>query len=207
MQDEPTVPIPPAEPTAAAPATSSGGEPPAPPPPPAWHGPAAGGPNRVTRILGHRATGWFVAALLVGVVVGLAVALANTSSAPARAVVGAPALTPPPQALRVPANGRIGTFPGTRFVGGLVVGRVQSTSASSFTVATSSGSTVRVDEQSSTIYRRDGGATTKASVKKGDEVFVLGTRSGSTVKARSVAILANGAGSFYFPGGSSYFPG
>ncbi len=202
MQDEPTSPTPAAESEGTGPATPSGVTPQPPTqPPPDSRQPAAGRPNRVTSILGHRATGWFVAALLVGVVTGLAVALANTSSGPARAIVESPSNVLPPYTFTRPASPRGSLpIPVRPFGVGALTGRVQSTSTSSFTVATSFGANVKVEEQSSTIYRRDGSAATKASVKKGVEVFVVGTRSGSTVKASVVTIIAMGPQSSYLPG-------
>jgi hypothetical protein len=197
MEDEPTAPIPPS--------ASEGATPPsATPPPPSWTpppGPVAPKPNPFVQVVGHRAAGWIVAALLVGAVTGLSVALANTSSAPAPVALRGPVTLPAPRAFPLPA-GASGAF--RRVFGGLggvVAGRVSSVSASSFAIRSVTGAVIRVDEQSSTTYRDDGAKATKASVKVGDEVFVLGTRSGATVKALRVIVgPANGFGPYFFPG-------
>ncbi|MGB9112226.1 MAG: hypothetical protein WCF24_05825, partial [Acidimicrobiales bacterium] len=115
-------------------------------------------------------------------------------------VIERPSVALPPNAFQTPVRPPGARIPAEPFAGGALAGRVQSTSTSNFTVATPSGSDVKVDEQSSTIYRRDGSATTKASVKKGVEVFVVGTRSGSTVKASLVTIITTGSRPFYLPG-------
>lgn len=206
MEDEPTAPIPPAAPPeGAAPTPPPGGDapPPAQPPPswppqppPSWPPSGARKPNRATRVLGHRATGWFVAALLVGAVVGLSVALADAPTV-ARATVTLPsrAAVRPPSAFEAPAPA---TGPRTFRFGNLTAGKVTAVSSSSFTVSTVSGSVVTVDEQSSTTYRSAGSSVTKASVKKGDDVFVAGSKSGSTVKASEVIIGSTGR-AFFFP--------
>jgi hypothetical protein len=204
MEDEPTAPIPPTEeggpstPGAASPPPTSN------PPPPSWALPppaAIAKTNLFTRVVGHRAAGWIVAALLVGAVTGLSVALANASSTPAaRTTIHNPVAIRPPSGSRFPF-GASGAF--RRRAGGLdnaVVGRVNSVSASSFTVTTGSGTVVKIDEQSSTTYRVGANQGTKASVKTGEEVFVFGSRSGSMLKASRVIIAASGGG-YFFPGG------
>lgn len=200
MEDEPTAPISPATPKGAEPTAPPGVwvPPPAPAqPPPSSPQPGAGRPSRATQILGRRATGWFVAALLVGAVVGLSVALTNAPGA-SRAIVGfqGPVTVRPPATFQVPAPAS-GATPFR--VGGFIAGKVTSVSASSFTVSTASGSALTVDEQSSTIYRSAGASVTKASVKKGDTVLVVGATSGSTVKADEVLIGSLGRRLFYLP--------
>lgn len=204
MQDEPTAPIPPTASEGTGPTPAPPGPPPPAAPPPAWvpppsPPPAAAKPRRITAIVGHRLAGWIVAALLVGAVTGLSVALATTSSAPVASrtpiTVQPPTYQIPsraPNAFRVPVPfGRAGN---------VVEGKVNSISASSFTITTTNGSVVTVDEQSATVYRSAGATTTKASVKKGDEVFVFGSRSGSTVKALAVFIGRFGPATYFFPG-------
>lgn len=79
MEDEPTSPIPATqsgdtEPQPAVKLPSQGGVQPPPPAPP-WSPTPAASPKRIAKILGHHATGWFVAALMVGAVSGLSVAV------------------------------------------------------------------------------------------------------------------------------------
>jgi hypothetical protein len=207
MEDEPTAPIPPAGSENSATTPTEVAEPAAAQPPPLSPEPQVTKPRRVVKIVGHRATGWFVAALLVGAVTGLSVALANAPSSPVRAVIGGPAIARPPIRFQVPAHApnvfQVPAFgvplPYQHLLSG-IVGQVTSTSPGSFAVTTLSGSVVKVDEQSSTSYRSGANVTTKAAVKKGVEVFVFGTRSGSTVKASIVSIVPTRPNTFYLPG-------
>ena len=173
-------------------------------PPPGWAPPPSGwmpappaGPSPVRRVVGHWVTGWVVAALLAGAVVGLSVALANTSSAPRPLA----ARTIPRFGAQTPAFGGGGSsraFGGgfSRALGGATVGTVESVAKSSFTMKTASGSTRTVDEQSSTNYRSGRQSATKSAVGTGDRVAVVGTLSGSTIKATSVTVLPASFGGF-----------
>lgn len=202
MEDEPTVPNPPVGSTGGEETTTPGATvPPPAPAPPLSPQPHGAKPNPIAKIVGHRATGWFVAALLVGVVTGLAVALANAPSTPVSSVTyRSPVAVRPPNAYQVPVQVPSALPVPFRQIGNITAGRVSSVSASSFTIASLSGSVVTVDEQSSTTYRGVGGPATKASVKKGDEVLVIGSRSGSTVKASEVIVGAIRPRTFFLPG-------
>ena len=140
--------------------------------------------GRVRRVLKHWSTGWFVAALLVGVVAGLSVALAmSPTSTFARVRYGFAGPVPffrlAPQA---------GPLPDERGLPGF--GTVDSVGQSSFTMTTFGGAKLTVDEQSSTVYRSESGGTgSKSSVQKGDRVVVVGTRTGSIVMAAQVIVL------------------
>lgn len=201
MEDEPTVPVPPAQPggveTPPIPTAAVSVPPPAGPwtPPPSYSS-----PNRFVRALGHRATGWFVAALMVGVITGLSVALSNAPSNVAPLAYSAPQQVVPPsiQIPKVP-NKRVFTvpaFPQTplHFFGAASVGRVDSVGSTSFTMISAGGSKVTVGEQSTTTYQSFGGAVGKSALKKGVSVAVIGSRSGSTVKAARVFVLGGPLG-------------
>jgi hypothetical protein len=80
-----------------------------------------------------------------------------------------------------------------------VVGTVAKVGTDTFTVNAVSGQTVTVDEQSSTTYYNQATTATSSIVVTGARVFVLGTRSGTTVTARRVVVLGSGVASS--PGG------
>jgi len=159
--------------------------PPAAPEPLAPAGAPAG--SRAGQILAHRSTGWFVAVLLVGVIAGLSVALANSSQTPfVRVPVGVAA---PVRVFQFPRGG-VPLTPSVFPQGSARLGTVDSVGSSSFTMTTFSGQKVTVVEQSSTVYRKAvRGVGAKSALKKGDRVFVVGPQNGSTVKAAEILVL------------------
>jgi len=161
----------------------------------------AAGPraDRSKRLLANRTTGWVAAAVLACAVVGLSVALATTSSSPTVAFRNG--VTAPGRFGGVPTPGRSysggGPFAGRFGPGaGAVSGTVDSVSASKFTMTTSTGKKLTVDEQSSTTYRKGTSSASKSAVTAGTHVIVLGSTSGSTINATQVVILAAGDGYF-----------
>ena len=78
-----------------------------------------------------------------------------------------------------------------------MVGTVSSVSAKSFVVQDRTGTSVTVDEQSSTTYMSGRSSATVSAVVSGARVLVQGTRSGNTVTATTVVVLpAGGFGGF-----------
>ena len=144
-------------------------------------------------------TAWFVAGVLALTVIGMAVALASNTTAPAGAT--APAAAGP--GASIPGGSGAAGSGGGRGFGGFggpgapgVVGTVAKLGTGSFTVTDRAGTTVTVDEQSSTTYRSGRAAATASAVTVGARVAVQGTRSGSTVTASAVIVLrAGGFGS------------
>jgi hypothetical protein len=67
-------------------------------------------------------------------------------------------------------------------------------SKSGFTLTTSAGQKVTIDESSSTKYKKGSNSTSASAVKKGTRVLVLGTVSSTTIKATQV-IVETGSGS------------
>ncbi len=59
---------------------------------------------------------------------------------------------------------------------------------SSFTLTTSSGQEVTVDESSSTTFDRGTNSTSKNALTKGEPVLVLGTVSSTTIKASQIVV-------------------
>ena len=67
-------------------------------------------------------------------------------------------------------------------------------SKSSFTLTTSAGQEVTVDELSSTKYERGASSASKSAVTRGDHVLVLETVSSTTIKASQVLVQTTGGG-------------
>ena len=73
-------------------------------------------------------------------------------------------------------------------------GTVGSVSTSSFTMSTSTGQKVTVNEASSTTYRNGTGSTSATAIATGESVLVLGTTSGTTITATHVVVQPAGSG-------------
>src|ERR1017187_1608399 len=133
------------------------------------------GRPRVRRLLSSRKIGRIVAAAVMCPVIALSVGLATSTSASA-AQLGSG------------SNARSGPAPGGSS------GTVGSVSKSSFTLTTSAGQKVTIDEASSTKYEKGTSSTSKSVITKGERVLVLGTVSSATIKATQV-IMQTGGGS------------
>src|SRR6202035_3643578 len=77
---------------------------------------------------------------------------------------------------------------------GGAAGTVGSVSASSFTMSTSAGVTVTVDEAPSTTYQKGTSPTSASAITTGEPVLVLGTTSGVTITATQVIVQPTGSG-------------
>jgi hypothetical protein len=73
-------------------------------------------------------------------------------------------------------------------------GTVASVSTSSFTLTTSAGQRVTVDEASSTTYQNGTSSTSASALTTGEGVLVLGTTSGTTITATQVIVQPIGGG-------------
>ena len=67
-----------------------------------------------------------------------------------------------------------------------------SVSKSGFTLTTSTGEEVTVDETSSTKYEKGTTSTSKSAITKGQHVLVLGTVSSTTIKSTQIIVQATG---------------
>jgi hypothetical protein len=102
--------------------------------------------------------------------------------------------------------------PGSGFAGGLgsgghgsnarsgpaaggAVGTVGSMSTSGFTLSTSAGQKVTVNEASSTTYQKGTSPASASAVTAGESVLVLGTTNGTTITATQVTVQPAGGGS------------
>ena len=75
---------------------------------------------------------------------------------------------------------------------GGAVGTVASAPASAFTLATSAGQKVTVNEVSSTRYRKGTSSISAGAVEKGESVLVLGTTNGTTITAGEIIVQPTG---------------
>jgi hypothetical protein len=146
-------------------------------------------------MLASRSTAWAVAAVLACAVIGLSVVVVTTHSN-----------TTPSATTRLPGSGSV---PGRGFFNNPfgagangASGTVNAVSGSSFTMTTTAGDKLKVDEQSSTTYRSRTGSASASAVSAGERVIVIGSKTGSTITATQVIVLPSGGG-FGFPGSSS----
>jgi hypothetical protein len=77
---------------------------------------------------------------------------------------------------------------------GGAAGTVGSVTTTSFTISTSAGQKVTVDEASATTYQKDTSATTANAVTAGEQVLVLGTVNSTTITATQVIVQPAGSG-------------
>jgi hypothetical protein len=75
------------------------------------------------------------------------------------------------------------------------VGTVDSVSGSGFTLVTSAGQKVTVNETSSTSYHKGTSSSSASAITKGELVLVLGTTNGTTITASQVTLQPAGTGS------------
>jgi hypothetical protein len=183
---------------------TSGGADATPPPPPASspNEPASAAMAKQThrltprRFLSNRKGRWIVAATLCAVI-GVSSYAATSASATA---------TSPTATAGQGASGS-GAGGGPRFGGGGggsnarsgpaaggSSGTVTSVSTSKFTISTSAGQKVTVNETSSTTYQKGTTSTGASAITKGEPVLVLGTTSGTTIKATQVTVQPTGSG-------------
>jgi hypothetical protein len=144
------------------------------------------GPLR--RLLSSKRSKWIAAAVFTCAVVGLSVGLATSSSASA-------GLSSATAAGHVPVGGS--TRSGSAGQGsnarsgparGGAAGTVDSVSDSAFTLTTSAGQKVTIDETSSTKYANGTYSVSTSAVTEGSSVLVLGTTDSTTITATQVTV-------------------
>src|SRR5690242_4929867 len=74
------------------------------------------------------------------------------------------------------------------------VGTVESVSGSGFTLATSAGQKVTVNEAPSTSYQKGTSSSSASAITKGELVLVLGTTNGTTITASQATLQPAGTG-------------
>jgi hypothetical protein len=151
------------------------------------------------RRLSNRLTGWIVAAGLACAVLGLSIALALSSSAAAAPALPASGSGGGPAAAGGFGSGGAGSASGgagsnarSGPAPGGTIGTVGTVSNSSFTLSTSTGQKVTVNEASSTTYEQGTTAASASAVTTGAPVLVLGTVNSTTITATDVIVQPTG---------------
>ena len=124
---------------------------------------------------------WIMGAALMCAVIGFAAACGTSSVA----------ATPP----SATAAGSGGSNARSGPASGGATGTVDSLSTSGFTVLTSAGQRVTVDETSSTTYQKSTGSISASAITTGENVLVLGITGGTTITATQVIVQPAGSGS------------
>ena len=153
-------------------------------------------PRPARRLLPKRGRRWIVAAALMCAVVGLTAGCAASPSATATrpsATSTSPSAAPGHQG---PGSGAAGGGSNARSgpASGGAAGTVASVSTSGFTMSTSAGQEVTVDEASATTYQNGTSSTPASAITKGVSVLVLGTTRGTTITATQVIVQPAGTG-------------
>jgi hypothetical protein len=115
---------------------------------------------------------------------------AISSSSPAAASNGSPAASRGSAGGLGPRGGGSNARSGP--AAGGASGTVGSVSAPSFTISTSAGQKVTVDEASSTTYQKGTSPASASAIAIGKPVLVLGTTSGTTITATQVIVQPAG---------------
>jgi Domain of unknown function (DUF5666) len=143
---------------------------------------------RARSLLSKRRIRLLLAAAVMSPVIGLSVGLASSPSASAAQPASASHSAGSPGSAGGGSNARSGPAAGGSS------GTVDSVSKSSFTMTTSAGQKVTIDESSSTKYKKGTSSVSASTIKKGERVLVLGTVSSTTIKAVQVTVQATGSG-------------
>ena len=143
---------------------------------------------RVRRSLSNMKRGLIALAALMGSVTGLFIGLGTSSSAGAAQSVAA-------SSRGHFGSGSQGSNARSGSAAGGSSGTVGSVAESSFTLTTSAGQEVTVDEESSTKYEKGTSSTSKSAISTGERVLVLGTVSSTTIKATKFLVQSTGGGS------------
>jgi hypothetical protein len=143
---------------------------------------------RVRRLLWNRKSGRIVAAAVMVPVIGLSVGFVMSPSASAGQLASGS------RPAGGPLSGGGGSHARSGPAAGGSSGSVGSVSKSSFTLTTSAGQKVTIDEASSTKYQKGTSSTSASAITKGERVLVLGTTSGTNIKATQVIVQTTGGG-------------
>ena len=147
---------------------------------------------RIRRLISKRRSRRTIAIVLLCSVVGVSVGLATTSSATpptTSATAGQPASGAAASSSGSGSNARSGPASGG------AAGTISSVSISKFTMMTSAGQDVSVDDSASTVYKKGTSSTSASSVTKGESVLVLGTTGNTTIAATEVIVQPTSTGS------------
>ena len=150
-------------------------------------------------MLSHKLTRFIVAGAAAIAVAGgsYGIVSATSSSGPA-AASSSPAASSGGFA-GGPGSGGAGSNARSGPAAGGASGTVASLSAPEFTMTTSAGQKVTVDETSSTTYQNGTSPASASAITTGTPVLVLGTASGTTITATQVIVQPAGGGSATSP--------
>jgi hypothetical protein len=126
-----------------------------------------------------------VAAALLGSVTGLLVGLGTSSSAAAAQALAGSSSTGQLASGGQAENARSGPAAGGSS------GTVGNVAKSNFTLTTSAGQEVTVQEEYSTKYEKGTSSTSLSAITKGERVLVLGTVNSTTIKATQVLVQSS----------------
>jgi hypothetical protein len=143
---------------------------------------------KVRRLLTKEGCRRIVATAMLAPMIGLSVGLLASPAASAAQPPSANHAAGAPGAASGGSNARSGPAAGGSS------GTVTKVSSSGFTMTTSAGQKVTVDESSSTKYKKGSNSLAASAIKKGTHVLVIGTVSSTTIKATQV-IVQTGSGS------------
>jgi hypothetical protein len=141
---------------------------------------------KVRRVLTRAKCRTIVTAAMLLPMIGLSVGLLESPSASATQPASSEHSAGAPRGSGGGSNARSGPSAGGSS------GTVGNVSKSVFTIATSAGQKVTIDETSSTKYKKGSSSIAGNSVKKGERVLVLGTVSSTTIKATQVIVQSTG---------------
>jgi hypothetical protein len=142
---------------------------------------------RVRRLLSSRRSRWVLAGGLLSAVIAACGTSSATATSPSATAAGggfAGGL----------ASGGGGSNARSGPAAGGASGTVARVSTSGFTMSTSAGQTVTVDEAASTTYQNGTSSTSASAITTGEGVLVLGTTSGTTITATQVIVQPAGSG-------------
>ena len=145
------------------------------------------------RLPSNRRSGLIVVAVPMCALIGLSAGCASSTSATATSASATPGRPGPGRGAAGGSNARSGPAAGGS------VGTVSSLATSSFTMSTSAGQKVTVNETSSTKYQKGTSPTSASSLQTGGTVLVLGTTNGTTITATQVTVQPTGGGSAASP--------
>jgi hypothetical protein len=192
--------------------------PPTPPPPPLLPPPAPGEPYGVSavdsgrpswmrRVLSRKRNAWIAAGVLACAVAGTSIGVAAAGSS-ATTTVASSSSSSAAAGAGGPLGGSGSSSSGSNARSGPAAGgsagTVSNVTSSGFTLTTTTGEQVTVDEASSTTYQNGTSATTASAVTAGESVLVLGTTNGTTITAAQVTVEP--AGSAYTTVSASVIP-
>jgi hypothetical protein len=140
-------------------------------------------PQRIRRLRSGKKVGWIMAAGLMCSAVGLSVGVAAS----------------PAVSAAQPANSSGSAGGGSNARSGPAAGGASgmagNVSKSGFTLTTSGGQKVTIDEKSSTKYEKGTTSTSASAITKGERVLVLGNTDGTTITATQVIVQTTSGGS------------